>query len=116
MEKELKARESRTKSQNLMANFLAKSKAGPSMPSARHKEVAKSTDFDRVFKPFALRRGVEMAPVNYFGTPRKSVEENSSVVSDGGTHLPQPPATVIWSPPVSLPGAVHISVSCFTLT
>lgn len=92
-----------------MANFLVKSKAGPSIPSARHRE-AESTDFDRVFKPFALRKGVEVAPINYHITPRDDVEKNIIVVSEGGTPLPSPPPPVIRPPPVSLPGVVHASV------
>ena len=112
MEKHLKARESRTRSQNLMANFLAKSKAGPSIPSTGHKEVAGSTDFDKVFKPFALRKGVEVAPINYFGTRRRSsdgVGENPIVVLDDEILLPSQPAHVIRSP-VGLPGVIRTSL------
>lgn len=53
------------------------------MPLARHKEETESNDFDRVFRPFALRKGVEVAPVNYFDTPREGLEEKPIVVSDG---------------------------------
>ncbi|KAF9646857.1 hypothetical protein BDM02DRAFT_3188474 [Thelephora ganbajun] len=106
LEKQLKARESWTRSQNLMANFLAKSKAGLSTLSTEHKEATESTDFDRVFKPFALRKGVEMAPINYFGTHQRlldDVEENPITILDDRTPLPPPPALVIRSPPISLP-------------
>lgn len=105
----MKAQESRTRSQNLMANFFAKSKAGRSIPSSGHDDVAESTDFDKVFKPFALRKGVEVAPINYFGARRRSldgVEDNPIVLSDGGTLLPSPPI-VIRPPPVSLPGVIY---------
>lgn len=97
-----------------MAKFLAKSKAGPPMPPTRHEE-AESTDFDRVFKPFALRKGVEVAPTNCYGT-REGVEENPIVVLDSGAPLSPSPAPVIRSPPVSLLGVVRISVSCSRFT
>lgn len=99
-----------------MANFLVKSKAGPSTPPVRHEKVAESTDFDRVFKPFALKKGVEVASMNCFGTLRKGVEENPIVVLDGGAPLPPLPAPAIRSSPVSLLGVGHISVSCSTST
>ena len=100
-----------------MANFLAKSKVGPSIPSAEYREAAKSTDFDKVFKPFALRKGVEVAPINYFGTRRRpldGVEENPSVVLDDQTPLPSPPSPATRSPPVSLPGDSHFHLIIHT--
>jgi len=93
-----------------MANFFAKSKAGPSIPSTGYDEAAESTDFDKVFKPFALRKGVEVAPTNYFGASRRSldgVEENPIVLLDDETLLPSLPASVMRSPPLSLPGVIH---------
>ena len=96
-----------------MANFFAKSKAEPSIPSTGHKEAAEATDFDKVFKPFALRKGIEVAPINHFSTRRRSldgVEENPIVVLDGETPLPLPPAPVIRPPPVDLPGMIYISL------
>jgi len=105
----MKARESRTRSQNLMANFFAKSKAGPSIPSTGDNDSAESTDFDKVFKPFALRKGVEVAPINYLSARRKlsdGMEENPIVLLDDETLLPSPHVPVIRSPPVSLPGVV----------
>ena len=113
MEKQLKAQESRTKSQNLMANFFAKSKAEPSIPLTGHKEAAEATDFDKAFKPFALRKGVEVAPINYFSTRRRSfdgVEENPIVVLDDETLLSPPSAPVICSPPVDLPGMIYLTL------
>ena len=99
-----------------MANFLAKSKVGPSIPSTGQKGAAESTDFDKVFKPFALRKGVEVAPINFFGIRRGSldgVEENPIVVLDDETRLSSLPAPVIPPPPVSLPG---VCSSHFPLT
>jgi len=113
LEKQLKAQESRTRAQNLMANFFAKSKAETSMSSTGHKEAAEATDFDKVFKPFALKKGVEVAPINYFGACRRSldgVKANPIVVLDSETPLPPPSASVIDSPPVGLPGMIHISL------
>jgi len=97
-----------------MANFFAKSKAEPSIPLTGKKEAAEATDFDTVFKPFALRRGVEVAPINYFGAHRRSlngVEENPIVVFGGKTPLPPLPAHVIQSLPVNLPGVIRVSFS-----
>lgn len=97
-----------------MANFLAKSKAEPTIPLTDHKEATEVTDFDKVFKPFALRRGVEVVPINYFGTRRRSldgVEENPIIVLDGETPLQSLPAPVIRCPPIDLPGVIHISFS-----
>ena len=79
------------------------------MPSAGHKEAMESTDFDRVFRPFALRKGIDVASINYFGAPREGVEENPVDVLDGGALLSPPPAPVIQ-------GVAHISVSCFAST
>lgn len=91
-----------------MADFLAKSKVGSSVLPTKQKEVAKTTDFDKMFKPFALRRGVEVAPISYFGASRgrlKGVEDNPIAALDGGVSpLSPPPALVIQPPPFSLSG------------
>ena len=105
----MKAQESRTRSQNLMANFFAKSKAGPSISPSGHNDAVEFTDFDKAFKPFALKKGVEVAPINYFSARRRSsngVEDNSIVPSDGDT-LPPSPFVVIRSPSASLPGVIY---------
>jgi len=104
----MKAQESRTRSQNLMANFFAKSKAGPSISLSGHNDAAESTDFDKVFKPFALKKGVEVVPINYFCARRRSsdgVEDNCVVLSDGNT-LP-PPTPVVIRSPLTLPGVIY---------
>jgi hypothetical protein len=92
-----------------MADFLAKSKVGSSVLPTKQREVAESTDFDKVFKPFALRRGIDVAPMSYFGASRgrlKGVEDNPIAALDGGVSpLPPPPALVIQPPPINLPGA-----------
>ena len=77
------------------------------MPSTGHKEAAEASDFDKVFKPFALKKDVEVAPINYFGTRRRSLEENPIAVLDNETPLSPPSAPVIRSPPVSLPGVIR---------
>ena len=100
-----------------MANFLAKSKVEPPMPSARHKEAAESTDFEKVFKPFALRKGVELAPINRFGMHRRlldGVEENPIVVLDDEKLLPPLSAPVIQSSSLSSPGTIHTSLTTGT--
>jgi chromatin assembly factor 1 subunit A len=94
-----------------MANFFARTKAGPSIPPTGYKGATGSTDFDRVFKPFALRKGVEVAPINHFGTHRRlleGVEDDSVIVLDDETPLPPSSAPGIRSPPASLPGMIYI--------
>jgi len=96
-----------------MANFFAKSKAETSIPSSGQRGAAEATDFDKVFKPFALRKGIEVAPINYFSTRRRSldgVEENTIVVLDDESPPPPPSAPVTRSPPANLPGMTRISL------
>jgi hypothetical protein len=102
-----------------MANFFAKSKAETLIPSTGHKEVAEVTDFDKVFKQFALRKGVEVAPINHFGTRRGSldgVEEDPIVVLDEETPLLPPSAPVTHSPPAHLPGIIYTPLLLCILT
>lgn len=95
-----------------MTNFFAKSRAETSVSSAGLREATEATDFDKVFKPFALKKGVEVAPTNYFGAPLKTldgIEENPIIVLDGETLLPPPFTPVMHSSPTGLPGVVRIS-------
>ena len=96
-----------------MTSFFSKPKAEPSISLAGN-ESPEATDFDKVFKPFALKKGVKVAPINYFCARRKSldgVEENPIVVFDDETPLFPPPVAVKRSPPSSLPGMTHIPPS-----
>ena len=97
-----------------MANFFAKPKAGSSIPLTARKESTESTDFDKVFKPFALRKGVQVAPTNHFGAHRRllgGVEENPTVLLDNEIPPPSPPTPVIRSPPANSLGLFHASLS-----
>lgn len=83
------------------------------MPLAGN-EAAEATDFDKVFKPFALKKGVKVAPINSFGERRKSldgVEENPIVVLDDEPPLLPPHTVMMRSPPSNLPGMAHIPPS-----
>lgn len=95
-----------------MTSFFSKPKTEPSIPLAGN-EAAEATDFDKVFKPFALKKGVKVAPINSFGARRKSldgVEENPIIVLDDEPPL-LPHAAVTRSPPSSLPGMTYIPPS-----
>ncbi|KZT28551.1 hypothetical protein NEOLEDRAFT_1175854 [Neolentinus lepideus HHB14362 ss-1] len=82
-EQDKKKKEAQEKSRSLMANFFCKGKtkgktgstAGPSTNKGVVKESSSSTkqsDFDNAFKPFALKKGVDLAPVNRFTEAKKS--------------------------------------------
>ncbi|KAK0459570.1 chromatin assembly factor 1 subunit A-domain-containing protein [Desarmillaria tabescens] len=71
-EKEKKEKESQNKSRSLMATFFSKPKASAPAPTSSKPEtqVASSStttsDFDRMFKPFVLKKDAELAPWNQF--------------------------------------------------
>lgn len=92
-----------------MANFFAKSKAEPSTPSTGHKGPVDVTDFEKAFKPFALKKGVQVAPINYFGAHRRTLDGVEELLGDE-ISLSPPPAPVIRSPPASLSGMINISL------
>lgn len=74
-EKEKKAKDLENKSRSLMANFFSKPKASSistskgNEPSAGPSRV--QTDFEKTFRPFALKRGSTLAPYNWFTTSKK---------------------------------------------
>jgi len=74
-EKERKDKEFQDKARSIMVNFFGKPKASSSTASSPSKgpAVPSSTmsDFDRVFKPFVLKKDAELAPVNWFRDERK---------------------------------------------
>ncbi|KDQ59438.1 hypothetical protein JAAARDRAFT_68081 [Jaapia argillacea MUCL 33604] len=88
-EKEKKQKEAQDKSRSLMANFFGKPKgaatnaaSSSSRPSPSVKVLGDGkgkgspaspgppehpiSDFDRTFRPFALKKGAELAPINWF--------------------------------------------------
>ncbi|KAI0637175.1 hypothetical protein C8Q77DRAFT_1190004 [Trametes polyzona] len=84
-EREKKEQEAQAKSRSLMANFFGKAKpAATSSGSPASKASASrdgprgspgpsttQTDFQRTFKPFALKKDAELAPVNWFSERKK---------------------------------------------
>ncbi|KAK0503100.1 chromatin assembly factor 1 subunit A-domain-containing protein [Armillaria luteobubalina] len=90
-EKEKKEKEAQNKSRSLMATFFNKPKApAPAASSSKlEAQVASSSttisDFDRVFKPFVLKKDVELAPWNRFlqkHCPRGSLDDVIVIDSD----------------------------------
>ena len=68
-----------------MANFFGKPKASTSTVTSPSKGHAASSsallsDFDRVFKPFVLKKDAELAPVNWFRDARKRKRQADSDV------------------------------------
>ncbi len=90
-EKERKVKESHEKARSMMANFFGKPK--PSTTSASSKVPAPSasttlSEFDRVFKPFTLKKDVEFAPTNWFQDAKRRkrfVDADVIVIDDDGT-------------------------------
>ena len=74
-EKEKKEKDVQNKSQSLMAKFFSKPKASISGRKPQVNAVAGpskiQTDFERVFKPFALGRDKVLAPQNWFQAQKK---------------------------------------------
>ncbi|KAK0210599.1 chromatin assembly factor 1 subunit A-domain-containing protein [Desarmillaria ectypa] len=94
-EKEKKEKESQNKARSLMATFFSKPKAPAHAPTSSKPEtqVASSSamisDFDRMFKPFVLKKDAELAPWNRFlqkRCPRGSQED--VIVIDDDEEIP----------------------------
>ncbi|EMD38595.1 hypothetical protein CERSUDRAFT_94126 [Gelatoporia subvermispora B] len=94
-ERERKEKEAHDKSRSIMASFFGKAKAAPQKrPPALSKDASPAiagpstshSDFERMFKPFALKKGAELAPINWFKAPRKRsapvVQGNVIVLDD----------------------------------
>ena len=84
-EKERKDKESQEKARSIMANFFGKAKASSSTVTSPSKGPAASSsnllpDFDRVFKPFVLKKDAELAPVNWFRDARKRKRKDAEVI------------------------------------
>ncbi|KAI0831100.1 hypothetical protein BC628DRAFT_1352269 [Trametes gibbosa] len=83
-EREKKEQAAQAKSRSLMANFFGKTKpaasphASPSKPIVLREgangspaPTTSQSDFQRAFKPFALKKDAELAPVNWFRERRR---------------------------------------------
>ena len=91
-EKERKDKESQEKARSIMASFFGKPKT--STTSASSSEVpppsasATQSEFDRVFKPFTLKKDAELAPTNWFQDAKRRkqfADADVIVIDDDGT-------------------------------
>ncbi len=69
-EKERKDKESQEKARSIMASFFGKPKPSSTSASSSKGPTPSATntlsEFDRVFKPFTLKKNAELAPTNWF--------------------------------------------------
>jgi len=66
-EKEKKIKESQEKARSMMASFFGKPKASSATTSPSKGPTSNTlSDFDRVFRPFTLKKGAELAPTHWF--------------------------------------------------
>lgn len=88
VEKEKKAKDAQNKSRTLMAKFFSKAKesaiTGPKAGESSTGSSRPQTDFERTFKPFALKKGSVLAPPNYFKAPKKRKGKERATVDDSG--------------------------------
>jgi chromatin assembly factor 1 subunit A len=82
IEKDQKAKEAQSKSQSIMASFFAKAKPAPSAPSPSRKASSSTAEFDKVFKPFVLKKDAVLAPTNWFKAPKRSGPRSRSTVPE----------------------------------
>ncbi|KAG6831301.1 hypothetical protein H0H92_011508 [Tricholoma furcatifolium] len=86
-EKEKKEKDAQDKSRSIMANFFSKPKASTWTPTKATSNVASSSsitsDFERSFKPFVLKKDTEIAPINWFQESRKRNRRSSPVKTQG---------------------------------
>ncbi|KIP01717.1 hypothetical protein PHLGIDRAFT_80200, partial [Phlebiopsis gigantea 11061_1 CR5-6] len=97
VEKEKKAKEAQSRSRNLMASFFGKPKALTAGGSGSNGVAVKAeifsakdalpaiSQFERTFKPFLVKKGVSLAPTNWFhevraGKAYKGKEKESDVI------------------------------------
>ncbi|KAI0312729.1 hypothetical protein OF83DRAFT_1176353 [Amylostereum chailletii] len=89
-EKKKKEKEAQDKARSMMANFFSKPKASSSVNSSPAKNSSAPSspriisDFDRTFKPFVVKKDVEMASNNPLRTPnkRRRIVEGDVIVID----------------------------------
>lgn len=83
-EKERKDKEAQEKARSMMASFFGKPKAS-STTTSPSKCPAPSpsntlSDFDKVFRPFVLKRDAELAPINWFRDARQKRRADADVI------------------------------------
>ncbi|KAI0063406.1 hypothetical protein BV25DRAFT_1854444 [Artomyces pyxidatus] len=87
-EKEKKEKDAQTKARSMMASFFGKPKASNSASTspAKGPAVASSStavsDFDKIFKPFVLKKDAELAPINWFHVSKRRRLVNDAEVID----------------------------------
>lgn len=87
MEKEKKAKDAQNKSRTLMAKFFSKPQGlAASSPNGGEMNTRSSalSDYERIFKPFSLKKGCILAPANYFKTLRKRKGKEVAVLNSSG--------------------------------
>jgi chromatin assembly factor 1 subunit A len=67
-EKEKKAQDAQIKSRSIMASFFGKGKAARTSPPSESALPAGpcQTEFEKMFKTFALKKDADLAPINWF--------------------------------------------------
>jgi chromatin assembly factor 1 subunit A len=91
-EKERKDKESQEKARSMMASFFGKPKTSstPTSPSKGPIPSSSNTlsEFDRVFKPFVIKKDAELAPLNWFRDAKRRqadvivIDEDDTEVHD----------------------------------
>lgn len=92
VEKERKDKEAQEKARSIMASFFGKPKSSTtSASSSKVPAPSASTtlsEFDRVFKPFTIKKDVELAPTNWLQDAKRRkrlADADVIVVDDDGT-------------------------------
>ena len=94
-EKERKDKESQEKARSMMASFFGKAKSSSTTTSPSKGPIPSTSsalsEFDRVFRPFTLKKDVELAPINWIqdAKRRKRIADVKVIVideDDAGDH------------------------------
>jgi hypothetical protein len=92
VEKERKDKEAQEKARSMMASFFGKPKSSTTSASSSKVPAPPASttlsEFDRVFKPFTLKKGVELAPTNWFQDAKRRnrfADADVIVIDDDGT-------------------------------
>ena len=87
-DRERKEKDAQNKSRSLMASFFAKPKASastsihgsPSKEPVAGSSTSSTSDFDKAFRPFVLKKDAELAPINWFQESRRQKREDADVI------------------------------------
>ncbi|KAG5647143.1 hypothetical protein DXG03_001098 [Asterophora parasitica] len=88
-DKEKKAKDAQDKSRSLMASFFAKPKKSPTKPSPKNVESSTAgpsnvqSEFNKIFKPFVLKKDTELAPTNWFLAKGRRKRTQPAKIDDG---------------------------------